>query len=94
MAKMWLQVASGVAPWEAFNVEGKMVIFGRPITGDVSLRTVQEDSARGYKRWKQVREAGLTEEWGILADNICLRRRDLVDPEVPPIAMEPLAGLE
>lgn len=86
MSGMWLQFANGKAPWEQFGAEGKMMVFGPK--GRAEVKTREQDKDRGYDKWEQVRKAGLVDQWGLLADDICMRRRDILNPAVKPQAME------
>ncbi|KAI9736173.1 MAG: hypothetical protein M1834_001058 [Cirrosporium novae-zelandiae] len=79
MAKFWLQFAGGGQPWVPFGMEKRVMVFGG---GEAEVKTVEEDKGRGYERWGRIRELGLVEEWGRLADEICIRRSELVDPLV------------
>lgn len=85
MAQFWLSFANGEAPWEEFGSEAKMMVFA---DGEACLRTPEMDQERGYGRWKRIRELGLAEDFGKLCDDICIRRRDILDPSVEPKAME------
>lgn len=88
ISSMWLRFAGGQEPWQSFGREQKMMIFEK---GRTKLSTPAEDPKRGYSAWKQIREMGgaeLVEEWGEFAFQLCIMKRELLDPSVAPRPIE------
>ncbi|KAK9415745.1 putative Carboxylic ester hydrolase [Seiridium unicorne] len=85
MTGLWLKFASGANPWDQFGEEGNMMVFSQ---GRADLVNEELDQNRGYKRWHQIRDLGLSEAFGKFADDICIRRYDILDVNFAPKAME------
>jgi hypothetical protein len=58
------------------------MVFGP--NGKAEVRTAEEDGGRGYARWKAIRREGLMDDFGRLADELCIMRRSLLGSNVEP----------
>ncbi|CAH0050690.1 unnamed protein product [Clonostachys solani] len=85
MSKMWITFANGNDPWERFDKSGKIMVF-QP--GEGVLKTVEEDSARGYKKWEEIEHIGLLNDFHRLSDELCMRREELTNAAVTPRALQ------
>jgi len=57
------------------------MVFG---AGEAALRTPAQDGGRDYCVWKAIRDMGgsdLLEKWGDFAFQLCVAKRELIDPE-------------
>ncbi|CAJ2503303.1 Uu.00g106970.m01.CDS01 [Anthostomella pinea] len=93
MAALWLRFASGDSPWPAFGHEQSIMLFGG---GEATLSNPSQDARRGYSRWESIRDLGgkdLIESWGEFAFQLCILKRELLDPsfEMKAMEVEPLA---
>ena len=84
MSAAFLTFANGQEPWESFDVGKRLMIFQE--AGGV-MKTIQEDSARGYDRWEEIEKAGLINDFHDLADELCMCHEEMCDPEAKPRAM-------
>ncbi|KAJ5887952.1 Carboxylesterase type B [Penicillium taxi] len=82
MAALWLKFGQGQDPWPKFGKNENIMIFEN---GQANLKTPTEDAERGYGKWSQIQKEGLQEEFGKLADDLCILRGDLLNPDVQPI---------
>ncbi|VUC33949.1 unnamed protein product [Clonostachys rosea] len=85
MSKMWITFANGNDPWERYDKSGKIMVF-QP--GEGVLKTAEEDSARGYKKWEEIENLGLLDDFYRLSDELCMRREELTNAAVAPRALK------
>lgn len=72
-----------------FGQEQNFMIFGPNQEARMSDPT--KDESRGYKNWDRIRELGgrdLVEKWGEFAFQLCIMKREILDPSVAPHAIE------
>ncbi|CAI6097295.1 unnamed protein product [Clonostachys chloroleuca] len=85
MSEMWITFVNGNDPWERFDKSGKVMVF-QP--GEGVLKTVEEDSARGYKKWEEIERIGLLDDFHRLSDELCMMREGLTNAAVAPRVLQ------
>lgn len=86
MAGLWLRFAKGDEPWSRFGLDQRLMFFGP--NGTAEVNTATSDSVRKYSRWETIYEQGMMDDFGRLSDELCILRRDILDPKVEPKAIE------
>ncbi|GAB7356842.1 hypothetical protein MBLNU459_g7716t1 [Dothideomycetes sp. NU459] len=89
MAGKWLGFANGKEPWAPFGQEQNMMIFGGK--EEPHLSNPVDDKVRGYQNWQRIRELGgkdLVERWGEFSFQLCILKREILDRNVRPAAIE------
>lgn len=88
IANLWLSFAAGRSPWPSFGDGQNFMVFGE---GEAKMLTPSKDSVRGYEKWNAIRHLGgkdLIEAWGEFAYQLCILKRELLDPHTSPKALE------
>ncbi|EXJ59293.1 hypothetical protein A1O7_06725 [Cladophialophora yegresii CBS 114405] len=86
MSAAWLKFANGLEPWERFDKNRAFMVFE-----DDKCHMVKADDdlkKRNYKIWEQLEEEGLLQQFGELADELCMRHEEILDPKAKPRAMK------
>lgn len=86
MAALWLRFTGGEEPWPRFGIDQRLMFFGP--NGVAEVKRAEQDPIRGYARWEAIRREGLLDEFGRLSDELCILRKDILDPEVEPEAVK------
>jgi carboxylesterase type B len=90
MSEYWLRFANGEEPWERFDKHGKFMIFE---DDQCVLKTVEEDKERGYAKWEAIEREDWLDDFRWLCDDLCMWRREMLDPSVKPKVMD-VGGFE
>ncbi|EXJ78574.1 hypothetical protein A1O1_08975 [Capronia coronata CBS 617.96] len=81
MSESWLRFANGQEPWDRFDKNKEFMVFG---PDDYGMRSISDDAKRGYAIWEEIEREGLMQDFGELADELCMRHSEVCDPNVPP----------
>ncbi|KAI1608354.1 Alpha/Beta hydrolase protein [Exophiala viscosa] len=85
MSAAWLKFANGTEPWERFDKNRAFMIFAPDRCGMVNAD--DDRQKRDYKVWEEIESQGLLQDFGELADELCMRHEEMLDPEIEPKAM-------
>lgn len=86
MSAAWLKFANDIEPWERFDKNRAFMIFAPDQSGMV---TADDDlKKRNYKIWEDIESKGLLQDFGELADELCMRHEEILDPRAEPKALK------
>lgn len=89
MAGKWLAFANEKELWEAFGEQQTMMIFGGGT--EPHLSSPKQDERRGFQNWQRIRDLGgkdFVERWGEFAFQLCIMKREILNSDVAPAAIE------
>ncbi|KAH7024355.1 Alpha/Beta hydrolase protein [Microdochium trichocladiopsis] len=75
MRSAWIKFANGIDPWERFDAQGRMCVFGPQ---NVRMQSKEEYDAKAYGNWERLDREGLIMPLTELSDELCLQRRALL----------------
>ncbi|KAJ9615324.1 hypothetical protein H2200_001399 [Cladophialophora chaetospira] len=82
MSAAWLRFANDIEPWERFDKSRSFMIFAPDVSGMV--KADDDLKERNYKVWEEVENQGLLQDFGELADELCMRHEEILDPKEHP----------
>ncbi|KAG9767953.1 hypothetical protein KCU88_g7359, partial [Aureobasidium melanogenum] len=85
MSAAWLKFANGVEPWPRFDVNRSLMIFG---DDKAQMVRAEDDHKRNFKIWEEIEDQGLLQDFGRLADELCMRHEEILDANAKPRALQ------
>lgn len=81
----WLKFANGIEPWERFDVNRSLMIFEDDKAHKVKA---EDDKKRNCKLWEEIEDQGLLQDFEEMADELCMRHEEMLDPNCKPRALQ------
>jgi carboxylesterase type B len=86
MSSAWLKFANGIEPWERFDQNRALMIFSD--NGGKMVPAEDDLKKRNFKIWETIEQEGLLQDFGELADELCMQHEEILDPTAKPRALE------